>query len=75
MISNVAVKQDTRLNRNEVTTQHACAGTDTRKRYSSNSFTTPALKGVGTTAPSLYPRERPGTHRTGGWAGLRAVLE
>ena len=24
---------------------------------------------------ALYPRERPGTHCTGGWLGLRAVLE
>jgi len=22
-----------------------------------------------------YPRERPGTHRTGGWVGLRAGLD
>ena len=24
---------------------------------------------------ALYPRERPGTHRIGGWVGLRAGLE
>jgi hypothetical protein len=27
-----------------------------------------------TTARSLYPRERPGTHGTGDWVGLRADL-
>ena len=25
--------------------------------------------------PALYPRERPGTHCTGGWVGLRAGLD
>jgi len=24
---------------------------------------------------ALYPRERPGTHFTGGWVGLRAGLD
>ena len=30
---------------------------------------------VSTTLRSLYPRERPGTHCTGGWVGLRAGLD
>ena len=30
---------------------------------------------VSTTPRPLYPRERPGTHCTGGWVGLRAGLE
>ena len=31
--------------------------------------------GVSTTLLPLYPRERPGTHFTGGWVGPRAGLE
>jgi hypothetical protein len=30
---------------------------------------------VSTTARPLYPLERPGTHCTGGWVGLRAGLD
>jgi hypothetical protein len=30
---------------------------------------------VSTTRQPLYPRERPGTHRTGGWVGPRAGLD
>ena len=30
---------------------------------------------VSTTSRPLYPRERPGTHCTGGWVGPRAVLD
>jgi hypothetical protein len=30
---------------------------------------------VSTTPRPLYPREKPGTHFTGGWVGLRAVLD
>jgi hypothetical protein len=30
---------------------------------------------VSTTPRPLYPRERPGTHCTGGWVGLRAGLD
>jgi hypothetical protein len=30
---------------------------------------------VSTTPRPLYPRERPGTHRTGGWVGPRACLD
>jgi len=30
---------------------------------------------VNATPRPLYPRERPGTHRTGGWVGPRAVLD
>jgi hypothetical protein len=30
---------------------------------------------VSTTTRSLYPRERPGTHCTGGWVGPRAGLD
>jgi hypothetical protein len=30
---------------------------------------------VSTTPRLLYPRERPGTHCTGGWVGLRADLD
>ena len=47
-------------------------------RYSSTLFSTSALEGVRGQrhAPaSPYPRERPGTHCTGGWVGLRAGLE
>jgi len=29
----------------------------------------------GTRRAALYPRERPGTHFTGGWAGPRAGLD
>ena len=39
---------------------------------------TAALEGVSGKqhAPAaLYPRERPGTHSTGGWVGLRAGLD
>jgi len=46
--------------------------------YSSTLFLTSTLEGVrgqrhALTAP--YPRERPGTHFTGGWVGLRAGLD
>jgi hypothetical protein len=30
---------------------------------------------VNFTPRPLYPRERPGNHRTGGWLGLRAGLD
>ena len=30
---------------------------------------------VNATPRPLYPRERPGTHCTGGWEGLRAYLD
>jgi hypothetical protein len=30
---------------------------------------------VNATTRPLYPRERPDTHCTGGWVGLRAVLD
>jgi len=30
---------------------------------------------MSTTLQQLCPRERPGTHRTGGWVGLGASLE
>ena len=30
---------------------------------------------VKATPRPLYPRERPGTHRTGGWGGPRAGLD
>ena len=30
---------------------------------------------VNATPRSLYLRERPGTHRIGGWVGLRASLD
>jgi hypothetical protein len=30
---------------------------------------------VSTTPQPLYPRERPGTHCTGGWVGPRAGLD
>jgi hypothetical protein len=30
---------------------------------------------VSTTPRPFYPRERPGTHCTGGWVGLRAGLD
>ena len=30
---------------------------------------------VSTTLPPLYPRERPDTHRTGGWVGLGSGLD
>ena len=46
--------------------------------YSSNSFKTSALDGVGWSASRLcrlYPRERPGIHCTGGWVGPRAGLD
>ena len=42
------------------------------------SFMTSALDGSGWSASRhgrLYPRERPGTHCTGGWVGLRAGLD
>jgi hypothetical protein len=49
------------------------------RRYSSYSFTTPALDGVSGQrhAPAaLYPRRKdPGTHWTGGWVGLRSGLD
>jgi hypothetical protein len=45
-------------------------------RYSSLSLTS-ALDGGGVddTPRPLYPRERPGTHCTGGWVGLRPGLD
>jgi hypothetical protein len=47
--------------------------------YSSYSFMTSALDGISGQrhAPAkLYHRDRtPGTHWTGGWVGLRAVLD
>jgi hypothetical protein len=49
------------------------------QRYSSTLFLTSALEvgeGVSVTSrPCLTPGERPGTHCTGGWAGLRAGLD
>jgi len=33
------------------------------------------VKGQLHTPAAPYPRERPGTHRTGGWVGLRAGLD
>ena len=40
------------------------------------SFMTTALEGGERHAPAaLYPRERPGTHCTGGWVGPRAGLD
>ena len=48
--------------------------------YSSTLFLTLALEGVrgqvqGHAPAAPYPRERPGTHFTGGWVGLRAGLD
>ena len=48
------------------------------KRYSFALSRTSALGGGGGSAPRtgrLYPRERPGTHCTGGWVGPRARLD
>ena len=48
------------------------------KRYSSTLPRTSAPEGSGGPAPRpdrLYPRERPGTHFTGGWVGPRAGPE
>ena len=45
--------------------------------YSSTLPSTPALRWgwvVSTTLRPLYPRERPGTHYTGGWVSPRAGL-
>jgi len=46
-------------------------------RYSSTLSLTSALDGwmVNATPRPLYPRERPGTHCTGGWVGPRAGLD
>ena len=46
--------------------------------YSSNFPSTSALDGgwvANATPRPLYPRERPGTHCTGGWVGPRAGLD
>ena len=53
-------------------------GPQGEQRYSSTLFLTSALEGVrgqrhASAAP--YPRERPGTHCTGGWVGLRTGLD
>ena len=48
------------------------------KRYSSTLSLTTELDGgclVSITPRPLYPRERPGTHCTGDWMGLRAGLD
>ena len=53
-------------------------GPEGEQRYSSTFFKTSALKmGMGGQhhAPAALPRERPGTHRTGGWVGPRAGLD
>ena len=47
-------------------------------RYSSTLFQTSALEGVRGqlhTPAANYPQERPGTHCTGGWVGLRTGLD
>ena len=53
-------------------------GPEGEQMYSSNLLLTSALDGgwmVSTTPLPLYPRERPGTHCTGGWVGPRASLD
>ena len=53
-------------------------GPQGEQSYSSTLFLTSALEGVRGQrhAPAApYPRERPGTHFTGGWVGLRAGLD
>jgi len=46
-------------------------GPEGEYRYSSTLSLTSALDGVNATPRPLYPRERPGTHFTGGWVGPR----
>ena len=49
-----------------------------KRKYSSTLFMTSALEGGewSANAPAApYPPERPGTHCTGGWVGLRTGLE
>jgi hypothetical protein len=53
-------------------------GPEGEYRYSSTLSITSALDGGGWSAPSpgpLYPRDRLGTHCTGGWVGPRAGLD
>ena len=53
-------------------------GPEGEQRYSYTLPSTSALGGgwvVNTTPRPLYPQERPGTHCTGGWVGLRAGLD
>ena len=77
------LKDGTKVKKGKV---HSCTGTKApyrpygpqgAQRYSSTPSLPRHQKGVkGRHAPAaLYPRERPGTHCTGGWVGPRAGLD